>query len=385
MKSVREVKMKWVVLASFFNNAGAAFLWPLTTVYMHNYLHQSLATAGLVLFVMSCAMIAGNYLGGVLFDHWHPYQTALLSVSIATVAVIALIFFHSWPVFAVLLVLVGFGDGANITVVNAYAASVKGQSARYVFNILYMALNVGVVVGTLLVGVLLPIGVTVVFAVTSVCYVAFLLLTLLTFNVPVQRTAPSVANQQGPSRRRSDSLVWLICLVTMTAYLSYVLWESVMAVHLTNMHIPFYAYSLLWTMNGILIIVGQPFVNKLAPYLKLRRQIEMGILIFAVSFFLLIFAKSFTFFVIDFLILTVGEMLGLPAMPALVDEITDPSQTGKYQGMVNMSMSVGRAVGPLYGGLVIDHAGYPVLFLSVTVLMVVSLGLMSWRARKEQQ
>ena len=72
-------------------------------------------------------------------------------------------------------------------------------------------------------------------------------------------------------------------------------------------------------------------------------------------------------------------------MPALVDEITDPSQTGKYQGMVNMSMSVGRAVGPLYGGLVIDHAGYPVLFLSVTVLMVVSLGLMSWRARKEQQ
>lgn len=61
--------------------------------YMHNYLHESLATAGLVLFFMSCAMILGNYLGGWLFDHWSPYQTALTSVSIATAAVIALIFF----------------------------------------------------------------------------------------------------------------------------------------------------------------------------------------------------------------------------------------------------------------------------------------------------
>lgn len=385
MKPATEVKMKWVVLASFFNNAGAAFLWPLTTVYMHNYLHQSLATAGLVLFIMSCAMIAGNYLGGILFDHWHPYKTAIASVSIATLAVITLIFWHSWPVFAVLLVIVGFGDGANITVVNAYAASIKGQSARYVFNILYMALNVGVVVGTLLVGFLLDLGVTVVFAVTSVCYMAFLVLTVLMFNVTVKRTEVEKVTATVASKAHHEKLVWLICLVTATAYLSYVLWESVMAVHLTNMHIPFYAYSLLWTMNGILIIVGQPFVNKLAPYVKLRRQIEIGMLIFATSFFLLIFAKTFSFFIVDFLILTVGEMLGLPAMPALIDEITDPSQTGKYQGMVNMSMSIGRAIGPLYGGLIIDHANYSILFLSVTVMMVVSLIAMSARARIENQ
>ena len=385
MKPATEVKMKWVVLASFFNNAGAAFLWPLTTVYMHNYLHQSLATAGLVLFIMSCAMIAGNYLGGILFDHWHPYKTAIASVSIATLAVITLIFWHSWPVFAVLLVIVGFGDGANITVVNAYAASIKGQSARYVFNILYMALNVGVVVGTLLVGFLLDLGVTVVFAVTSVCYMAFLVLTALTFNVTVKRTEVEKVTATVASKAHHEKLVWLICLVTATAYLSYVLWESVMAVHLTNMHIPFYAYSLLWTMNGILIIVGQPFVNKLAPYVKLRRQIEIGMLIFATSFFLLIFAKTFSLFIVDFLILTVGEMLGLPAMPALIDEITDPSQTGKYQGMVNMSMSIGRAIGPLYGGLIIDHANYSILFLSVTVMMVVSLIAMSARARIENQ
>lgn len=384
MRRATEVKMKWVVLANFLNNAGAAFLWPLTTVYMHNYLHQTMATAGLVLFFMSSAMIAGNYLGGWLFDHWQPYKTALTSVSIATTAVIALIFFHSWPFFAVLLVIVGFGDGANITVVNAYAASLKGRDSRYVFNILYMALNLGVVVGTLLVGFLLSLGVTVVFAVTSFCYLAFLALTILTFNVPLERNVakPQLGNAGKQVDPRVNQFVWLICLVVVTTYLSYVLWESVMAVHLTNMHIPFYAYSLLWTMNGFLILFGQPLLNKVAPYIKLNHQIEIGVLIFALSFFLLIFAKSFTFFIVDFIILTIGEMMGLPGMPALIDQVTDPSEKGKYQGMANMGISIGRAIGPLYGGIIIDHASYQILFLSVTVMMVVSLGLMTFGARK---
>ena len=90
----KTLKLKWIVIANFLNNAGAALMWPLTTVYMHNYLHQSLSTAGIVLLFMSSAMVAGNYLGGWLFDHWDPYKTAVVSVTIAMVAVFLLIFFN---------------------------------------------------------------------------------------------------------------------------------------------------------------------------------------------------------------------------------------------------------------------------------------------------
>lgn len=383
MQQAKEIKLKWVVAASFLNNTGASFLWPLTTVYMHNYLHESLATAGVVLFFMSCAMILGNYLGGWLFDRWSPYKTALTSVSIATIAVVALIFFHSWPIFAVLLLFVGFGDGANITVINAYAASIKGHKVRYIFNVLYMALNLGVVVGTLLVGFLMSLGVTVVFTVTSICYASFLILTITTFNVAVPKRNRKLENITDESKpfARTSSLVWLICMLVISTYLSYTLWESVMAVHLTNMHIPFYAYSLLWTMNGIIILLGQPLVNKLEPYLKIDRQIEIGITIFAFSFFLLIFANSFVWFIVDFVILTIGEMMGLPSIPAWIDQLTNPAQTGKYQGMMNMSISIGRAIGPLYGGMIIDGFGYQSLFLSVTVIMGICLLLVMQNVR----
>ena len=48
-----------------------------------------------------------------------------------------------------------------------------------------MAFNIGVVIGTLLVGVLLPISVVVVFAVATIFYALLMLVVVLTFNVAV--------------------------------------------------------------------------------------------------------------------------------------------------------------------------------------------------------
>lgn len=159
----------------------------------------------------------------------------------------------------------------------------------------------------------------------------------------------------------------------MTIYLSYVLWETVMSVRITDMHIPFFAYSLLWTINGAVIMFGQPFANQLANYMHVRTQVLIGLTIFAGSFVLLIWSRTFTMFVIDFLILTVGEMVGFPGVPAYIDQLTDPSETGHYQGLPNIAMSIGRALGPLYGGVIIDRFNYEVLFLTVSLMMFATL------------
>ena len=151
---MKTMKLKWLFLASLLNNTGSALLWPLITVYVHDYLHESMTVAGIVMFFISMAMMAGNYCGGWLFDHWRPYQAAVLTVLVATVATSLLIFFHGWPTFALLLCLVSFADGSSLTIINAYGTAVTSRSTRYVFNTLYMAMNVGVVLGTLLVGVL---------------------------------------------------------------------------------------------------------------------------------------------------------------------------------------------------------------------------------------
>ena len=377
MAKQRQVKLKWVALASLLNNTGAAFLWPLTTMYMHNYLHESLTTAGVVMLLMSICMMVGNYLGGWLFDHWDQYQTAVLGVTISTVAIFTLIFAHGWPWFAVLMMLNSLGDGINMTIVNSYGSLVSDHSSRYVFNYIYMAFNVGVVIGTLAVGVLLPVSVVLVFTVATVFY--FLLALVVVFALKVRvplppKTPRSREKLASRSHQQALVLIWLILLNFVTIHLSYSLWESVMAVHMTNMGIPFYAYSLLWTLNGVLIIVGQPLVNKLSPYVRLSSQIMVGILIFASSFLLLIFARNLWAFVLDFVLLTIGEMASFAGLPAWIAQLTTVNEAGHYQGLLNIMMSIGRAIGPLYGGFVIDHGNYQELFISVFLLMTVTLG-----------
>lgn len=377
MTKQRQVKLKWVALASLLNNTGAAFLWPLTTMYMHNYLHESLTTAGVVMLLMSICMMVGNYLGGWLFDHWDQYHTAVLGVAISTVAIFTLIFAHGWPWFAVLMMLNSLGDGINMTIVNSYGSLVSDHSSRYVFNYIYMAFNVGVVIGTLAVGVLLPVSVVLVFTVATVFY--FLLALVVVFALKVRvplppKTPRSREKLASRSHQQALVLIWLILLNFVTIHLSYSLWESVMAVHMTNMGIPFYAYSLLWTLNGVLIIVGQPLVNKLSPYVRLSSQIMVGILIFASSFLLLIFARNLWAFVLDFVLLTIGEMASFAGLPAWIAQLTTVNEAGHYQGLLNIMMSIGRAIGPLYGGFVIDHGNYQELFISVFLLMTVTLG-----------
>lgn len=377
MTKQRQVKLKWVAFASLLNNTGAAFLLPLTTMYMHNYLHESLTTAGVVMLLMSICMMVGNYLGGWLFDHWDQYHTAVLGVTISTVAIFTLIFAHGWPWFAVLMMLNSLGDGINMTIVNSYGSLVSDHSSRYVFNYIYMAFNVGVVIGTLAVGVLLPISVVLVFTVATVFY--FLLALVVVFALKVRvplppKTPRSREKLASRSHQQALVLIWLILLNFVTIHLSYSLWESVMAVHMTNMGIPFYAYSLLWTLNGVLIIVGQPLVNKLSPYVRLSSQIMVGILIFASSFLLLIFARNLWAFVLDFVLLTIGEMASFAGLPAWIAQLTTVNEAGHYQGLLNIMMSIGRAIGPLYGGFVIDHGNYQELFISVFLLMTVTLG-----------
>ncbi|ETY73495.1 MDR family MFS transporter [Lactiplantibacillus fabifermentans] len=383
----KEVRLRWLFIANLLNNAGAAFMWPLTTVYMHNYLKQTLTFSGIVLFCMSLAMILGNYVGGRLFDHWRPYYTALLGGTISTLTLATLIFWHSlWP-YAAGLIIVGFGDGISMTVVNSYAATVTTKSNRYVFNMLYLALNVGVVIGTLLVGYLLDLGINVVFAVTTACYIGLMVIVLSTFNVDVN----SITNDDHAEKQRGTDttpashrqLIWTICLMIFSIYMSYALWESLLSVHMTNLGIPFRSYSEVWTINGLLIIVSQPIVTLFNEKFKIGTQIGFGITLFALSFLGLVFARQYIDFIIIMVVLTIGEVIGLPIVPAWVDDMAAPTQRGKYQGRFNMALSLGRAVGPLFGGMMVAQFSYATLFMTVTILMLVTLALVLVKARRE--
>ena len=110
----------------------------------------------------------------------------------------------------------------------------------------------------------------------------------------------------------------------------------------------------------------------------------MGSLIFILSFLILVFAKTYAVFVVTMIILTIGEMIGFPGIPAWIDKLAGDNDKGKFQGIYNMAISLGRAIGPLYGGLLIEYGSYRDLFGSVTFIMLLALAAVMVRNRMNQ-
>lgn len=365
-----ELKTGALYLGTLLQSSGASMLWPITTLYMHNQLHESLSVAGVVLMLISLAMMFGSYIGGYMFDHFNPFGVLMGTLTVAVGLMAGISFWHTWPVFALLMVVIGWADGVLYTLMSSYAATITRIDTRKVFNMNYLAMNVGVVVGTLVVGALFQHGVQMVFWAALGMYVGLWLLAWYAFRLPGLKQQNVQERTQVHQRSfHPGKLLYGLLGLTFAIYFGYILWESVVATHMTDLGLSIRDYSSLWTINGVVLIIGQSVLNRYADRIKYRQSVLTGAVLFALSFICLTYARTYPQILGTFMILTLGEMLAAPQIPAWVVSVSDPHAKGHAQGQVMMATSFGRALGPMFAGIVIDAAGYTVLFWLIALII----------------
>jgi MFS family permease len=384
-----EMSLKWLVTGALFSSIGMSFVWPLTSVYLHNRLGVSLTWIGVVLLFNSLASVLGSYLGGYLYDRQNPYHLLVGGVTASTITLLILVFFHGWPAFGIILFFNGIASGWNLAVVNSIGTSIKEKDSRYVFNMLYFVQNLGIVIGTSLVGFIYSISVTLLFVVASTLFVIFLATVIIKYKPAANKNRKRVSDTEKTSWR-SSQLPRANAIILTTFFMSlfiiwimYQQWVSNLSVYMTGLGIPLRNYSFLWTINAGLIVVSQIIINWLARYHEnLILQVFFGFTMLAASFFILIFARTYPIFVLAMVTLTIGEATAFPTIPALVNTLTPIEAKGRYQGLIQSWASAGRALGPLFGGLIIEMTSFPVLFIIATIavllVLVTTIGL--WQA-----
>ncbi len=152
-------------------------------------------------------------------------------------------------------------------------------------------------------------------------------------------------------------------------------WQSNLSIYMESLGISVKNYGFLWTINGLVIVFGQPLLNKLLDdwlEVKLVNKIYLGASLFTLGFVTLLYAQTYVHFVVTMIIITLGEILTFPTIPALVDTLSTLGEKGKYQGAVSIFAALGRAIGPLVGGILIDGFSYQVLFLAMIGLMALA-------------
>lgn len=379
-----EIKLIWLIVGELATWIGASFIWPLTSVYLNKQLHISLSLIGVVLFCNCAGNILGSIIAGRFYDRYNPYPLILWGVGLDAAVLFLMAAFHGWPEYWVWLTITGFLGGWNGTLINSIATSLKRYPGRYVFNVLYFSQNLGVVTGTLIVGYLYDYSITLLFVIAALLFVIAFVNAVFNYRPIIKFHQERVAKGHSGRQQKTEPMPKRNFILTMAffttlgvTWLMYMNWESNLSVYMVSLGIPFHMYSLLWTLNASVIVIMQGILARFPRIFKnLFHQIIFGICMFSISFVTLIFAKDFFHFALSMFILTLGESTAFPAIPAYINDLSPLTSKGKYQGANMVASGIGRAFGPLFGGLIIDRAGYIPLFITAAVgiaLMIVMM------------
>jgi len=257
----------------------------------------------------------------------------------------------------------------------ALAGSVWPEGGRRAFNAMYVAQNLGVALGATFSGYVASISFNYIFIANAIFFFLFFLIVLFTFKgmdeIRDRHMHTTVIEQTGEIENKSSFTALIILSVGFFAvWFAYSQWQSTIASHTQDIGIPLEQYSMLWAINGFLIVAGQP-IMKLFKWQSQKTYIYVGNAIFLLSFALAMVSDQFIMFAVSMAILTFGEMLVWPAKPTIANDLAPPGRSGFYQGFINSVAAAGRMTGPILGGLIVDYFNIHLLFFILLFILFI--------------
>lgn len=372
-------KAVWfLIIGMFINTMGNSFLWPLHTIYMHKHLGQTLTMAGFVLMINAGTGVIGNLLGGYLFDRIGGYKSIMFGIILSMASLLMLTFWHGWPEYIWFVAILGFSGGIIFPSMYALVGSVWPEGGRKAFNAIYLAQNLGVAIGPAVAGLVADHNINNIFLANLLTYVLFLIVAGVYYrkmSVAPNVNASVLKNNKKIKQKAPFYAMMIVSIGYMLTWVAYVQWTSTISTHVLDLGITLKEYSLLWTMNGALILITQPLIKPIISRLehRIKTQMIIGIVIFMASFVVVSYAEDYTMFIVAMVVLTLGEVFIWPAVPTLAGQLAPKGREGFYQGIVNSMATIGRMIGPFAGGILVDVYGIQAMFFVFTLLIALAI------------
>jgi MFS family permease len=257
------------------------------------------------------------------------------------------------------------------------AGTVWKEGGRKAFNAIYVAQNIGVAAGAAVGGFFASFSFEWIFIGNTTLYIVFFFIALFGYKKisPSNGKTTSILkeNQTFKNKTRLNALL-ILSIGYLICWVAYVQWQTTIAAYTQEINITIEQYSILWTINGAFIVLGQPIMNRLIKHVKsVKVQILIGTVIFIGSFAVAATAEKFSWFIAAMMILTIGEMLIWPAVPTIASQLAPVGREGFFQGVVNSAATGGRMIGPLLGGILVDLYGMSMLFTVLMGLFIITI------------
>lgn len=364
-----------LIIGGFIQSTGHSLMWPLNSLFMHTVLNRTLTEAGTLLAVQSAVSLLGQVISGFLADRFGPRKIMILGLVCAVLSIGTIGIYPIWGVYAPAFILFGLAQAFIFVPLNALLNVLWPEGGRRGFNLLYVSNNAGVAIGTAIGGLIAQVSFRLIFSLTAIAFLIYLFLVTIGIS---SHSAPRqlIPAKQQPKRITKDKSFGVLLALAGGIFLvwgAYVQLVTILPVVMNELEFSLVSYSILWTLNGIFIVTLQPFLTWVIQVWahSFKRQFYLGAFLLILGFIILLGKFPYASYVIAILIITLGEMLILPAVPAAAAQISPQGKEGAYQGVIGGATSGGRMIGPLLGGITYDFSGG----FSVWILAIAFLGV----------
>jgi MFS family permease len=430
VRAYRELRREYapavLVLAAgdLVANFGFSLVFPFLTIYLTSGLGASATQAGLVLSGYSVASILSNAAGGWLADRYGRKIVLVVSITLTAVIVFAMGQVHDLLAIGVLTMVLGLIDPAFVPAARAAVADVVPEQRRSrAYGLLGVASAVGWIAGPSVGAGLSGFGYPVLFGIAGVIIGTYTIILVVAFPEtrpdpagatramhraeaaspgsdgvddiaaippppgapvePLHRRAPARSFEDAATERRARRAFLALLPIAVVIYATTFQWVVNLPIHASrDLGVTPGPWGLLFALNGLIIVLFQLRASTATERSLKPRVMAVGALLYAAAYVLVLPAggavPAIPALGAAVIVLTVGEMLVYPVMPSFVADLSPIAHRGRYQGLFGAACGLGSALGAPLGGLVLDIAPGPAVWIATAAL----LGLASaalWR------
>jgi predicted MFS family arabinose efflux permease len=372
----------WLLSLIMLINRSGTMVVPFMTLYLTNKeMNRTLSEAGLVMALFGLGCIVGAFFGGKFSDKIGFYKVQFITLLCGGILFITLGQIKSYPLICLFTFILSVVNEAfrpaNSSAV-AYYSLPENRTRSYSLN--RLAINLGWAVGSSAGGLIAAYNYELLFWVDGITNItaAFLLLSFIKKpQLPVRKKEEVHIENQITSAYRDKTYLWFIFLTTFFGMCFFQMFTTVPKYFRDNLDLSEDYIGLVMAVNGLIIVA----IEMVAVYIleqknKNLRLISLGTFICSLAFFALLLpgnAKWIALLMI--LLITIGEITSMPFMNSFWVSRTKENNRGQYAALYTMSWGTGQTVGPYACSLLADSAGFPIMFITLgIILLLISFG-----------
>jgi MFS family permease len=362
----------WTLFVGVFFMAVATFVFPFLALFLRSRGYPA-GEIGLLVALFGAGSIPSGPLAGWLADRIGRRPT-LLGALISAAGITALLPLLSSPgALAVGTLLLGVAVHAYYPAANAVVADVV-DPVRYsdAYGLLYWERNAGIAISFSLGGALAAYGYERLFFADAASTLLFA--SVVFFKIRETRPVrPADRDAEPPffegllavlSNKRFHNLL----LVNIAFFTGLFQFMVALPVAMSRQGVSPADYGRTMAVNGLLIMLCQPWVGRLASTMDPARALAGAAFLVAFGYGAYAWCATPLQFSLATAVWTIGEIVTIPLVSALVAKLSPPEMRGRYQGAFGLSFGIALTLAPALGGQALGRWGAPRLWLGVATL-----------------